>query len=311
LRYNGLSLCKRCFVSFFERRVRRTIGEHQLVNGGDRIAVALSGGKDSVTVLYLLDKFNEVHGNNVELVAISIDQGIRGVDEVNLKNAREIARATGIEHHVFSFKDELGYTVDELAHIRPGLCNCGVFRRQILNKRARELGANKLATGHNLDDEVESAMMNFVTGNLVKLARGDGLVNSDKFVRRIKPLRRSPEEEVALYARLIFPQMEFAPECPYRGEVIRRNMKRAIDALERQHPGIRYQMLESSERLRDALRRGVDSPPLVSECRICGEPSSSEVCNACLLRDQIERLSAMRGKSEDTESGLILGEPGR
>jgi len=77
LRYNGLLLCKRCFISFFERRVRRTIGEHRFVEPGDRIVVALSGGKDSVTVLYLLDKLNRLHGNNIELVAISIDQGIR------------------------------------------------------------------------------------------------------------------------------------------------------------------------------------------------------------------------------------------
>jgi len=97
------------------------------------------------------------------------------VDEVNLRNAREITRVAGIEHHVFSFKDELGHTVDELASLRPGLCNCGVFRRQILNKKARQLGASKLATGHNLDDEVESAMMNFMTDNLVRIARGMAL----------------------------------------------------------------------------------------------------------------------------------------
>jgi len=293
LRYNGLLLCKRCFISFFERRVRRTIGEQRFVEAGDRIVVALSGGKDSVTVLHLLDKLNRLHGNNIELVAISIDQGIRGVDEVNLKNAREITRVAGIEHHVFSFKDELGHTVDELASLRPGLCNCGVFRRQILNKKARQLGASKLATGHNLDDEVESAMMNFVTGNLVRIARGDGLVSSEKFVRRIKPLRRSPEEEVALYAHLVLPQMVFAPECPYRGRVIRRNVKRIVDELEKHHPGIRYQILESSERLGEVLRKEVNLPVTLSECRICGEPSSSEVCNACQLREQIEGLPAV------------------
>jgi len=290
LRYNGLSLCKKCFVSFFERRVRRTIGEYEQIQTGDRIAIALSGGKDSVTVLHLLDKFNRMHGDSIDLVAISIDQGIKGVDDKNLRNAGGIARGRGIEHHTYSFNEELGYTVDELASLRPGVCNCGVFRRQILNRKARDLGANKLATGHNLDDEVESAMMNFMTGNIVRMTRGDGIVSSDKFVRRIKPLKKSPEEEVALYASIVLPEMEFAPECPYRGEVIRRNVKRTMDELEQHHPGIRYQILESSERLRNVLVQDATVETAIRECEICGEPSSGDICNKCKLLREIGEL---------------------
>jgi uncharacterized protein (TIGR00269 family) len=281
-------------VSFFEKRVRRTIGEYELIQTGDRIAVALSGGKDSVTALHLLDKFNRMHGDSIDLIAISIDQGIKGIDDKNLRNADEVVRERGIEHHVISFREELGYTVDELASLRPGVCNCGVFRRQILNRKARELGANKLATGHNLDDEVESALMNFMTGNIVRMTRGDGIVNSDKFVRRIKPLRRSPEEEVALYASIVLPEMEFAPECPYRGEVIRRNVKRVMDELERRHPGIRYQILESSEKLRNALVQGKTVGAGIRECQICGEPSSGDTCNMCKLLAEIGQLAATK-----------------
>jgi uncharacterized protein (TIGR00269 family) len=284
-------------VSFFEKRVRRTIGEYRLVQTGDRIAVALSGGKDSVTVLHLLDKFNRMRGDSIDLIAISIDQGIKGVDDKNLRNAEEVAKERGIEHHTFSFREELGYTVDELASLRPGVCNCGVFRRQILNRKARELGASKLATGHNLDDEVESALMNFMTGNIVRMTRGDGIVSSDKFVRRIKPLRRSPEEEVAFYANIVFSDMEFAPQCPYRGEVIRRNVKRAMDELEQLHPGIRYQILESSEKLRNVLVQGKSVEPGIRECEVCGEPSSGDRCNTCKLLAEIGELAATKQAS--------------
>jgi len=267
---------------------------YRLVEEGDKVAVALSGGKDSITVLHLLDKFNVTHGNDIELIAITIDQGIRGVDEISLRNSKEITEARGIEHHVVSLKEEIGYTVDELATMRPGVCNCGVFRRNILNRRARELGAKKLATGHNLDDEVESALMNFITGNIMRMVRGDGVVNMSKFVRRIKPLRRSPEEEVALYASFVFPGLEFAPECPYRGQVIRRNVKRIVDDLENHHPGIRYQVLESSEGLREVLLKHVDTLAEIKECSICGEPTSADTCNMCELLARVGQNAEAR-----------------
>jgi len=289
LRYNGLSLCGRCFVAFFERRVRRTIGENHMIHPGDKVAVALSGGKDSVVLLHLLHKFNEMHDRSVKLLALTIDQGLNG-EEQNLKNAKEVSEARGVEHFIFSFKEEFGHTVDELAALKPGLCNCGVFRRNLLNRKARALGADKLATGHNLDDEAESALMNFMSGNLVRMARGDGIVVNTKFVRRIKPLRRSPEEEVALYAGFVFPSMRFSPECPYRGEVIRRNIKRVVDELEGRHPGIRYQILQSSEKLSAALTRDLALKNDVKDCAVCGEPTSGEVCNACTLLREVRQL---------------------
>lgn len=288
LKYSGLSLCKKCFISFFERRVKRTIAENKYIQGGDKIAVALSGGKDSVAVLYLLDKLNKMNGENVELFAITIDQGIRGYDDKLLENARYVTNLLGIRHHIFSFKEEIKYTVDEIAKVRPGLCNCGVFRRYILNKKARELGATKLATGHNLDDEAESALLNFIEGSVTRIVRGEGVINSKKLVKRIKPLKRSPEEEVMLYAQLIFPSLNFNLECPYRGEVIRKNVKGMIDELERMHPGIRFQILESYEKIRKAMLLGVNISKEINECELCGEISSKNICNACELKLKLE-----------------------
>ncbi|MGC8577974.1 MAG: TIGR00269 family protein [Thermoproteota archaeon] len=288
LKYSGLSLCKRDFISFFERRVKRTIAENKYIQSGDRIAVALSGGKDSVSVLYLLDKFNKMNGKNVELFAITIDQGIKGYDDKLLENAKYVTELLGIKHYIFSFKDEIKYTIDEIAKVRPGLCNCGVFRRHILNKKARELGATKLATGHNLDDEVESALLNFIEGSITRIVRGEGLINNKKLVKRIKPLKKSPEEEVMLYAQLIFPTLNFGLECPYRKEVIRKDVKGMIDELERRHPGIRYQILESYEKIRKAMLLGTNVSKEVKECKICGEVSSKDICNACELKLKLE-----------------------
>ncbi len=290
LRYCGLKLCAGCYIRFFEKRVVRTIVENFYIEANDNICVGLSGGKDSMVALYLLNKFNNRTGRRARIFALTIDHGIDGYDEILMNNAKSLCQKIGIEQYVFSFKDEIGHTIDEIARIRPGLCNCGVFRRHVLNKKARDLGATKLATGHNLDDEAESVLMNFISGDVRRIMRGDGLVLDQKFVRRIKPLRRCPESEVLVYARLRFPDMDFALTCPYRGGVIRMDVKKMTDQLERSHPGIRFQILESSEKFRQALLGKSVIASEINECELCGEPTSRRICNSCQLRIEINGI---------------------
>ena len=163
LKYTGQKLCKDCFISFFERRVRKTINDSKYLQS-KKIAVALSGGKDSAVMLYMLSKL--LQNKKISLFAITIDGGIRNYDEKLMKNSKEICKSLGIEHHTFTFKKEFKFNADYLAEIRPGLCNCGLFKRYLLNKKARKLGADKLAVGHNLDDEVESILMNMMRGDV-------------------------------------------------------------------------------------------------------------------------------------------------
>jgi len=288
LRYCGLTLCEKCFAWFFERRVKRTILENHYIQENDNICVGLSGGKDSMIALYLLNRFNNQTGRRARVFALTIDHGIKGYDKNLIENAKLLCQNIDIEQYIFSFKDEFGHSVDEIASVRPGVCNCGVFRRYLLNRKARELGATKLATGHNLDDEAESALMNFIAGDVRRIVRGDGLVTNEKFVPRIKPLRRCPESEVLIYAKLKFPGLNFALECPYRGEVIRMSVKRMMDELERLHPGIRFQILKSSTKFREALMEGSGFRAELNKCQLCGEPTSGKICNSCQLKIEIE-----------------------
>ncbi len=164
-RYAGVLLCDRCLIKSVEKRFRRAIAKYKLLFPGERVAVAVSGGKDSVAAMHLLAEHCKL--KNCELVAITIDEGIKGYRDQSMAIVRENARPLGIEHFVVSFKRIFGATLDQMAkrarakktELNP--CTyCGVMRRSLLNQAARELEADKLVTAHNLDDEVQAIMLN-------------------------------------------------------------------------------------------------------------------------------------------------------
>jgi len=172
LKYSGEFLCKSCFLELFEKRVRRTIRVNKLLKNTDKTAVALSGGKDSAVVLYILNELSKKAPRS-ELIAITIDQGIERLQKSGLNAAKSLCKKLGVEHYIYSFWEEFGTTLDEivegskkLENPAPACSYCGVLRRKLLNEKARELGVTKIATGHNLDDEIQTAMMNFIRGDL-------------------------------------------------------------------------------------------------------------------------------------------------
>jgi len=287
LKYCGLNLCKKCFIRFFGKRVAKTVKENKYLENTNRIAVALSGGKDSSVVLYLLKKLIK---RKIKLIAISIDGGIKGYDDKLLKNARKTCRNLKIEHHIYSFKKELGYDVNDIAKTASNPCVCGVFRRYILNKKARELKADKLATGHNLNDEAESVLMNIIRGDVARIARGEGLVKNEKFVQRIKPLQKCPENEVMFFAKLIFPKYNFSYQCPYRKDVLRADIKRMLKELDKKHDGLLFQIYEGNKRIRESLLKTIDIKGAPNDCTNCGELTSGDICQACELNDRIKKF---------------------
>lgn len=285
-RYEGRGWCKSCFVSSIERKFRHTVSKNRLIQKGDRIAVAVSGGKDSLSMLHLLSRIR-----GFDMVAFSIDEGIGGYRPKGIGCAAELARGLGIEHHVYSYKKELGFEIDALQDILGQVKHCtycGVFRRYLLNMKARELGASKLAVGHNLDDEAQSIMMNFVRGDSMRFARlgaSPGVSANVKFVPRIKPMRDIPEREVAAYA--ILKGIEFAgDECPHSFDNVRRDMQSLLNDFELKYPGTKQQIVSFYDRLKASLPVPEGS---VQECVECGEPSSGRTCKACELLSGIRK----------------------
>ncbi len=284
-RYSGQRFCSGHFREYVERKVEETIKSSKLVKRGSRIGVALSGGKDSLTVLYILKGLAE--DLDLTIHAISVDEGIEDYREEGLKAAEELCLELNVPWHVVSFKDAFDKTLDDMKQRgERGPCTyCGVFRRRLLNKKANELELDLLVTGHNLDDEVQSILMNYLRGDVERLARlGRGLRN-EGLVRRLKPLREIPEREIALYAVLSDFDVSF-DECPYALEGFRTKVRDFVNDLEQDHPGIKFSILRGYERMLPSLDVGSAT---IRECNSCGESTPNETCKVCSLLSDLDQ----------------------
>ncbi len=286
MRYNGTHLCAEHFMRYVDRRVKREIRKQIDVERGDKIAVAVSGGKDSMVALKMLSSvFNGVNG--VEVHAITIDEGIEGYRPPSIDIVRRFCEQNDVVFHLRSFS-ELGVTMDAIAPVSGSSspCTyCGVFRRMLMNEEAREIGARYLATGHNLDDAAQSIMMNFVRGDVERLAR----MAPHKHVQpglipRFMPLREIPEKETLLYA--LVSGMEFWDGvCPYWEAALRNQYRSIVDDLEDRSPGARFGILSSFDQIRPMLWSNMPQSNL-HPCPRCGEPTVGDSCKSCQLLDK-------------------------
>lgn len=282
-RYSGEHLCEEHFLRSVEKRVHREL-RHQGPFKRGRIAVAVSGGKDSVVTLRLLhETFRE--NRALALSAVTIDEGIASYRPPSIEVAAQHCREIGVPHDVLSYQETAGVTMDSVvAH--PGrqhlpCAYCGVMRRKNLNEAARRVGATHLAMGHNLDDVAQTLLMNHLKGDVDRLARmGPHRAEQVQpgLVPRILPLRLIPEREVALYA-ILRGWSYHDGECPYAQDATRGRFRDLLLQLEEETPGTRHALVAGYDRLAPLLRTG----HALRACASCGEPSSGERCRACEL----------------------------
>jgi uncharacterized protein (TIGR00269 family) len=291
IRYSGAHLCTYHFCDFVERRVKHEIRQQLDLGRGKRIAVAVSGGKDSTVALHLIHHILGAR-KDLQISAITVDEGISGYRASSIPIVRSNCRDMGIEHTVVSFDAKFGTTIDEIAKCNRDLATCsycGVLRRAALNKAARQMGASYLATGLNLDDTAQSILMNFSRGDVERLARlGPHATVQKGLVPRIQPLRMIPESETTLYAmakKLRFHDLE----CPYAPEALRNSYREVIFELENKYPGTRHSIVRSYDEIRPALNC-LYPPARLRVCE-CGEPTISGKCKACEL---VESLASSR-----------------
>jgi uncharacterized protein (TIGR00269 family) len=295
--YRGAHACARHLAASVEERVRHEFRRQLPRFAGGTVAVALSGGKDSAVALALTHAMF-ARRPNVRLVAISVDEGIAGYRSATLVAARSLTAQLGVTHRIVRADSELGTTTDraaaELADTVP--CSfCGVWRRQLLNRAARDAGARALVLGFNLDDLAQTVLMNLVRGDIDRLVRmAPHRVRQPGLVPRLAPLALVPEREVFLYARARGLPFDHA-ECPHAARASRNLFRELVWQLEEAQPGTRQSLLRTHERLVD--RFSADSAAgAPSRCRSCGEPAASDLCRAC------EYLEFARGPAVSTEA---------
>ncbi|TAQ87432.1 hypothetical protein B7494_g4273 [Chlorociboria aeruginascens] len=279
---NHQKLCKTCFISIFEAEIHHTITTTNLFTPGDRIAIGASGGKDSTVLASVLRTLNERYNYGLDLVLLSIDEGIKGYRDDSLETVKRNAVQYDLPLKIVGYDELYGWTMDQVVETigKKGNCTyCGVFRRQALDRGAKMLGIKHVVTGHNADDVAETILMNLLRGDLPRLARSTSIVTGDEMseVRRSKPLKYAYEKEIVLYAhhkKLDY----FSTECLYSPEAFRGSARSLIKNLERVRPSA----------ILDVVRSGEDMAKLVPE----------EVTGISQCKSQKASLSGFDGEDE-------------
>ena len=248
---NQQKLCKECFITIFETEIHNTIIANSLFVSGERIAIGASGGKDSTVLASVLKTLNERYNYGLDLILLSIDEGIKGYRDDSLETVKRNAIQYVMPLEIVGYDKLYGWTMDQVVEQigKKGNCTyCGVFRRQALDRGAAGLGIRHVVTGHNADDVAETVMMNLLRGDLPRLARATSIVTASPAsdIKRSKPLKYAYEKEIVLYAHhkgLDY----FTTECIYSPEAFRGSARTLIKSLERIRPSAILDVVRSGE----------------------------------------------------------------
>ena len=269
----NLKVCGPCYLRFFERRVRRALEKHDMLREGDRLVLAVSGGKDSTALLYALRRLGVVMG--FELTALHFHLNMGDYSDRNLEVVEEQARRLRVSLEVSRLAD-LGLRVQRVKGWH-SCAVCGAIKRSLLNREARRMGATVVATAHTLEDVLLFTFKNLLSRKFyvpqpVLAASGD-------LVRKIKPLMYIPERLNLAYCQLREAPVyeEKCPEWTPRGH----SLKEVFEHMEEVMPSSKLQLLLS---LQEVLRAEEAQPSTPrTACARCGEPTSQPLCALCQL----------------------------
>ena len=222
------------------RQVGRAIEEFALVEDGDRILVGVSGGKDSFTLLYLLERLRERAPIRFDLIACNLDQGHPGFPARALE---DYLRGQGCE--VRMLREDTYSVVTRLTPEGATTCTvCSRLRRGILYTAAAEMGCTKIALGHHRDDLIESLLLSMLFAGKMR-SMPPKLRSDDGRNTVIRPLCFASESDIAEFARsAAFPVIP-CDLCGSQENLQRKRVKRLLSELERDHPGVRASLFAS------------------------------------------------------------------
>jgi len=266
-----------------EQKVKQTIQKYRLLSKKDKIAVALSGGKDSTSILYILKNL----GFNVS--GLHINLGLGDYSERCLEKIKESCKELNVKLYVYDIKKNFGV---RMCYIRQRVQEknkvtnclvCGIIKKSILNREARKLKADKLVTGHNLDDEAQTVIMNFLQGNLnlgINSGPKTGSVEDRKFVPRVKPLFFVPENKIREYSKQKNLPVIYE-KCHCAVSSLRIKTRRFLEnKSENLKLNIANNFLKMLPALRKKFYKNSENKKIVY-CNVCGEPARNQICKKC------------------------------
>ena len=284
--YSGEYLCRGCFLFSIEDKTKKCINKYSMLKYQDKVAVAVSGGKDSLSLLYILNQIYRTR-DYVEIIAVTIDEGIPGYRDESLTITKAFCSKIGIENRVLKFSDVFGVEMEEVLSKRPSekfsSCSfCGTFRRRAIDLVSESIGATVIATGHNLDDQLQTFLINLLSGDVDRIGwiYPEPVEYGSKNIKKIKPFVEIYEHELVFYAlqRGIPFQSE---ECPHKNESVRTDLRNFLNTLEINHPGIKYNAFNSAIKISKYLKLETIGLQTRKSCSSCGRDSSSSICSVC------------------------------
>ncbi len=218
--------------------VRRAVDDYNMIEEGDRIAIGISGGKDSLTLLEVMSELRRFYPKRFEIVAITIDMGFEGSD---FSYVAEFARRLKVEYRIV--KTDIAKIIFDVRKESNPCSLCAKMRRGSLHAEAVSAGCNKVALGHHYDDAIETFMMNlFFEGRLGCFSPVSYL--SNRKITLIRPMVYATEKDVEYFVRRrTLPIVTSL--CPEDHATERENMKNLLAELERGNKGIKHRIFHA------------------------------------------------------------------
>jgi len=279
-KYSGENLCSSCYSNSILRKTAKTISKYNMIRNDELVCVAVSGGKDSLALLQILSKMSETH--NFRIQPITIDEGIPDYRDEALKIVRKFCTKLNLEHQVYSYKELFGLTLDEALQRREGQkitsCSiCGTLRRRAIDHAAKDIGADVIATAHNLDDMLQTFLINMLSGETDKIGWMDP-DSSNNVLHKIKPFCEIYESEIVFYAFLNDIPFQSEP-CPHMNEGVRTEIREFLNSLENKHSGIKNNLYKTVLKISKMVKVSNNKQKLI--CLNCGCECSGKICSVC------------------------------
>jgi uncharacterized protein (TIGR00269 family) len=294
MRQHKLALCKEHYLEWIPEQTERFIKKYGMFTPDEKILVAVSGGKDSLSLWDILVRLG--YQADGLYLGLGIDSGIDYSHE-SQRLAEKFAGEHNLKLHVVDIEKEYGNSIPVLAHIshrghdKP-CAVCGLAKRHEMNRIARDFGYDVLATGHNLDDEAAVLFGNTLSWSSEYLLRqGPVLPGSDGLARKVKPLCRFYEREMTAYA--IMRGIEYIyDECPFADGSQSIFYKETLNQLETARPGAKLifylNFLEARKSGKLFVEKNAGQSQL-HPCPKCGQPTSTpDFCSFCRMIEKAD-----------------------